>query len=199
MLQIETVEPLALSVLRQLMEMTELKNFSLVGGTALSLLYGHRKSNDLDLFSDKPFKNEKIINILKSRFGKKFTMEEKPPRFGIFCFIEEVKIDIIHHPHPLIRPQQNIDNVRLFSTEDIIAMKVQAILGRGKKKDFWDIAELLNHYSVADFTQNLLITVPQALTYFADAEESEDPVSLKSQTWKGVQGFINSKVSKYLL
>jgi predicted nucleotidyltransferase component of viral defense system len=190
------------------MEMTELKNFSLVGGTALSLLYGHRKSNDLDLFSDKPFKNEKIINILKSRFGKKFTMEEKPPRFGIFCFIDEIKIEIIHQPHPLIRSQQTIDNVQLYSIEDIIAMKVQAILGRGKKKDFWDIAELLNHYSVADFirfhkekyaTQNLLITVPQALTYFADAEESEDPVSLKSQTWKGVQGFINSKVSKYLL
>jgi hypothetical protein len=33
-------------------------------------------------------------------------MEEKPPRFGIFCFIDEVKIDIIGHPHPLIRPKK---------------------------------------------------------------------------------------------
>ena len=97
--------------------------------------------------------------------------------------------------------------MRLFSTEDIIAMKVQAILGRGKKKDFSDIAELLQHFSVADFirfhkekyaTQNLLITVPQAITYFVDAEESEDPISLKDQTWKGVQEFINRKVSEYL-
>lgn len=56
----------------------------------------------------------------------------------------------------------------MFSVEDIIAMKVQAVLGRAKKKDFWDIAELLHHYSVEDFinfhkekytTQNLLITV----------------------------------------
>lgn len=39
----------------------------------------------------------------------------------------------------------------MFSTEDIIAMKVQAILGRGRKKDFWDVAELLNHYSIHDF------------------------------------------------
>jgi predicted nucleotidyltransferase component of viral defense system len=30
----------------------------------------------------------------------------------------------------------------VFSAEDIIAMKIQAFLGRGKKKDFWDIAEL---------------------------------------------------------
>jgi hypothetical protein len=86
-------------------------------------------------------------------------------------------------------------------------MKVQAILGRGKKKDFWDVAELLNHFSIADFinfhkekyvSQNLLITVPQAITYFADAEESEDPVSLKKQTWETVKRFISSKVNEYL-
>jgi hypothetical protein len=189
------------------MKMPGLRDFSLVGGTALSLLYGHRKSVDLDLFSTKPFKNINIINGLKKKFHEKFTMEEKPPHFGIFCFVDEVKIDIIRHPHPLIRPEQNIDGMRLLSTEDIIAMEVQAILGRGKKKDFWNIAELLKHFSVADFinfhkekyaSQNLLITVPQAITYFADAEESEDPISLKKQTWKSVQDFINAKVRQYL-
>ena len=102
---------------------------------------------------------------------------------------------------------QIIDGIRMFSTEDIIAMKVQAILGRGKKKDFWDIAELLQHFPVANFvrfheekytTQNLLITIPQAITYFEDAEESEDPISLKNQTWDSVKEFISSKVREYL-
>lgn len=208
MLQIETVEPHTFSILKQLMEMPELRDFSLVGGTALSLLYGHRKSVDLDFFSNKPFENTSIIHALEKKFKKAFDNKSTNPRFGIFCFIDEVKIDIVRHPHPLIRALQNIEGIRLFSTEDIIAMKVQAILGRGKKKDFWDIAELLNHFSVADFirfhkekyaTQNLLITVPQAITYFADAEESEDPLSLRNQTWEGVQKFINTKVSKYLL
>ena len=86
-------------------------------------------------------------------------------------------------------------------------MKVQAVLGRAKKKDFWDIAELLKHFSVDDFinfhkekfsTQNLLITVPQAITYFADAEESEAPVSLKGQTWESVKTAIKKKISDYL-
>lgn len=207
MLQIKTVEPHTFSILNQLMELPALQNFSLVGGTALSLLYGHRMSVDLDFFSDKLFKNTVITEALKKKFKDKFIAEEKQARFGIFCFIDEVKIDIIRHPHPLIRPLINIDGIRMFSTEDIIAMKVQAILGRGKKKDFWDIAELLQHFSVADFiqfhkekytTQNLLITVPQAITYFADAEESEEPVSLKKQTWSGVKEFINLKVSEYL-
>lgn len=134
-------------------------------------------------------------------------MEQKAPRFAIFCYVNGVKVDIVRHPHPLIRPVQSIEDIRIFSIEDIIAMKVQAILNRGRKKDFWDIAELLNHYTVADFikfhkekyaTQNLLITVPQAITYFADAEESEDPVSLKKQTWKQIQKSITKKVNQFL-
>lgn len=207
MLHIKTVEPYTISILNELMKMPELQEFSLVGGTALSLLYGHRKSDDLDLFSNAPFENSEIINAFENKFKTSFNNRSTNPRFGIFCFVNEVKVDIVRHPHPLIRTLQTIDGLRLFSTEDIIAMKVQAILGRGKKKDFWDIAELLQHFSVADFinfhkekytTQNLLITVPQAITYFADAEESEDPVSLKGQTWEGVKKFINAKVSAYL-
>lgn len=207
MLQTETIEPGTFSLLKQLLEIPELKDFSLVGGTALALLYGHRESVDLDIFSNKPFENVTIINALKKKFQDNFVIEEKPPRFGIFCYINGTKVDLIRHPHPLIRPGINIDNIRMFSTEDIIAMKVQAVLGRGKKKDFWDIAELLQHYTVADFirfhkekysSQNLLITVPQAITFFADAEESEAPVSLKGQTWKSIKAIINSKVREYL-
>jgi predicted nucleotidyltransferase component of viral defense system len=207
MLRFETVEPYTLSILRELMDISELKEFALVGGTALSLLYGHRISVDLDLFSNKPFDNEIITNALIKKFGNAFDNRSTNPRFGIFCFVNEVKIDIIRHPHPQIRPELNIDGIRMFSTEDIVAMKVQAVLGRGKKKDFWDIAELLKHYTVADFvqfhkekfaTQNLLITVPQAMIYFADADESEEPISLNNQTWQSVRNFINGKVREYL-
>ena len=207
MLHTKTVEPGAFSILEKIMGLNELKNFSLVGGTALSLLYGHRKSVDLDLFSNKPFENSAVIKALEKKFKNSFVNRSTNPHFGIFGFIGEVKIDLVRHPHPLIRPELNIDNIRMFSTEDIIAMKVQAILGRGKKKDFWDIAELLNHFTIADFSkfhkekyasQNLLITVPQAITYFADAEEDEDPVSLKKQIWESVKEFINATVREYL-
>jgi len=159
------------------------------------------------LFSNKPFENETIISGLEEKFGSTFVNRSTNPRFGIFGFIENLKVDIVRHPHPLIRPELTIDDIRMFSTEDIIAMKVQAILGRGKKKDFWDIAELLQHFYIADFiqfhkekytTQNLLITVPQAIIFFADAEESEDPISLKNQTWNEVKKSITAEVSSYL-
>jgi hypothetical protein len=82
-------------------------------------------------------------------------------------------------------------------------MKVQAVLGRARKKDFWDIATLLEHYTVDDFTQfhkekystqNLFVTVPQAISYFADAEDDLDPKSLKGQTWESVKSTIQKEV-----
>lgn len=207
MLHTQTVEPGAFSVLKQLMEIPALKEFALVGGTAISFIYGHLKSVDLDLFSHAPFDNETIISCLEREFTSQFKREQKPQWFGVFCYINDIRVDMIRHPHPSIAPVKTLEGIRLFSTEDIIAMNVQAILGRGRKKDFWDIAELLHHYTVVDFInfherkyagQNLLISVPQAITYFADAEEDEDPVSLKNQSWEKIKSFIGNKVSEYL-
>lgn len=207
MLHFETVEPRAFSILERLMHLKALQQFSLVGGTALSLRYGHRKSIDLDLFYHRKFDPLPIVNGLKKEFGKEYSLESKTARWGIFCYLDNVKVDIVHYDHPLIATIEMTDNIRMYSDEDIIAMKLNAILGRGKKKDFWDLYELMNHYSLNEMIgfheakypdQNLLITIPQAITYFDDAEESEDPFSLKGQNWKSVKKFIQQQVSQYL-
>ena len=126
---------------------------------------------------------------------------------GDFGFIKNVKVDIVRYEHPLIARIDIIDNIRMFSQEDICAMKVNAILGRGTKKDFWDMYELLNHFTLSKIisfhqkkfsTQLLLISIPQALTYFHDAEESVEPISLKGQDWATVKEFIQDKVREYL-
>ena len=207
MLHLETVEPRTFAVLKQLMAIPEMSGFHLVGGTALSLLYGHRISEDLDLFSTTKFENEIISNALARYFGESYVADESKPYFGIFCYIDDIKVDIVRYPHPLIRPTVEIEGIRMFSQEDIVGMKVQAVLGRAKKKDFWDIAELLKRFSVNDFvkfhkekfaTQNLFITVPQAISYFDDAHTDENPLSLKGQTWESVKSEIQKKISEYL-
>jgi predicted nucleotidyltransferase component of viral defense system len=97
---------------------------------------------------------------------------------------------------------KNMDNIA-----DISAMKIQAILGRAKKKDFWDLYELLQHYSLQQLidwhkqkypSQMLAISIPHAITYFAEAEESETPVSFKNQTWGQIKKGISKSVSDYL-
>jgi predicted nucleotidyltransferase component of viral defense system len=185
----------------------ELSNFLLTGGTALSLLYGHRLSIDIDLFSSVDFDNEFIAGVMsKNITGFSYLNLNNP--IGIFGFIDNLKVDLVkHYHHPLIGSPSTIDGIRFMSTPDIIAMKVNAILRRGVKKDFWDIALLLGHYNVQDFldyytkkypSQHLAISIPSAMTYFEDAEESEDPISLKGQTWESVKKFIQIKVSDYL-
>ena len=66
MLHTETVEPRTLSLLKKLMVLTSLKPFALVGGTALSLRYGHRSSIDLDLFFHEKFNHHEIIDERES-------------------------------------------------------------------------------------------------------------------------------------
>lgn len=60
MLHLETVEPRTFALLKKIMSIRELKDFSLVGGTALSLVYGHRISVDLDICNDEKFKTQRL-------------------------------------------------------------------------------------------------------------------------------------------
>ncbi|MFL9482385.1 nucleotidyl transferase AbiEii/AbiGii toxin family protein [Chitinophagaceae bacterium LWZ2-11] len=207
MLQISAIEPATLALLKKLMSLTELNQFNLAGGTALALRYGHRLSVDLDLFSNSPFSNNEIITLLENHFPT-FTYQNSHNPIGIFGYIDNIKVDFVkYHHHPPIGDIVLDEGVRLFSDKDLIAMKINAVLRRAVKKDFWDIAELLNHYSLKDVitfydlkfkTQQLQISIPYAITYFEDAEESENPVSLREQTWEGVKSLIKKKVNDFL-
>ena len=95
MLHTETVEPGTFSLLKELMELPALHPFSLVGGTALSLRYGHRSSVDIDLFFHKKFNYLQIVESLEATFMDRFTYKKEHTQFGIFCFIDDIKVDII--------------------------------------------------------------------------------------------------------
>jgi hypothetical protein len=207
MLHTETVEPGTLSLLKDLMNLSSLRPYSLVGGTALSLRYGHRSSVDLDLFCHEKLDFQQIIIELESTFQNRFVYKQQQTQFGIFCFIDDIKVDIVHYPHKPISEFVIEDKIRMYSSADISAMKIQDIMGRAKKKDFWDLYELLHHYTLQKIidwhklkypSQMLAISIPHAITYFVDADESETPVSFKNQTWESVKKGISKAVSEYL-
>lgn len=173
----------------------------------MALRYGHRSSIDLDLFSNILFDNPIIINELRQEFGLQFDFESGHRNLGIFSYLERIKVDIIYYPHPLIGDVEVHEGIRMYSDADIAAMKIQAILGRGKKKDFWDLHELLQYYSLQQImdwhkqkfpNQMLAISIPNAITYFADADESETPLSYKNQTWPEIKAGIQRIVRDYL-
>ena len=113
MLHFETVEPNTFSILKKFNEAEIFQEFSLVGGTALSLKFGHRISVDLDFFSTEKFENNSMIEVLKATFGNKFVYEPSSNKhFGLFCYIDNVKIDIVKFPHKIIKPIETINNIR---------------------------------------------------------------------------------------
>lgn len=207
MLHTKTVEPGTFSLLKELMEVPALEPFALVGGTTLALRYGHRSSVDLDLFYHDSFDKPRIVKNLEEVFKQRFLYKQEHTQFGIFCFIDNIKVDIVHYPHLPIAPIEIEKGIRFYSSSDIAAMKIQAILGRGKKKDFWDLYELLKHFSLQQImdwhklkypNQMLAISIPHAITYFVDAEESETPVSFNKQTWESIKKEISKTVNDYL-
>jgi hypothetical protein len=204
MLREETVEPGTLGLLKKLVLMPELKDFRLVGGTALSLLYGHRKSIDLDLFTDKPLEKELLISALEDTFFKITTFN--PNRKHIYqCIIQNVKVDFVCVRDAFLNPVQIIDNIPFAHTKDLIALKLNAVKGRGAKKDFWDVAMLLQIYSLRDlfvfyherYSYDDTFAVIRSISYFVDAESDQDPESLNGMTWTTVKNVIKKALYDY--
>ena len=207
MLRTETVEPGTFSLLRELCSIEQLSDFCLVGGTALSLRFGHRKSIDLDLFSHKSFDYHSVLSVLNFHFKHRVNIHRSREKVGVFCTIDGVKVDLIKYDFPVLRPLEIIEGIPFYSNKDIAAMKIQAILGRGAKKGYWDIALLLDVFTITDFislhqekypSQYLAISIPSAMLYFADAEDSESPVSLNGNNWIDVKAKIRERVDEYL-
>ncbi len=206
MLQKQTVEGRTFYILNELMNLDFLKEFNLVGGTALSLQLGHRKSIDLDLFNINPFDIIAIRQQLKNYFKERIDIvsSEKNP-LGVFSKIDNIKIDICKHPHALLYPVLVEENIRMWGLQDIAASKVFAISARATKKDFWDLDILLDHFSFLEiaafydkrYKHELAISISKMLTYFNEAEESEVPVCLLGKNWEQVKKNIFKKINEH--
>ncbi len=204
MLHEETVSPATLELLKQLCAIPELSNFALVGGTNLALRFGHRISIDIDLFANEPFNKEKIRQVIHDTFPDSVLLDEM--KQTLWYQVNGVKTDIVLHEYRYLQPVEEIAGIRLVSLPDIIPMKLGAVSGRGAMKDFWDIAELLKHFSIAemiDFYRGKYVTddiglILKSLLYFEDAEIQNDPVSLNSFTWSQVKKDIDLAVKNYV-
>lgn len=151
MLRKETVEEGTLALVKRLMADNKLGDFNLVGGTALSLMIGHRKSIDIDLFTTKDFNSAEIANHLTSAYN---AISVQAIKNGVFCFINDIKIDVLAHQYPLVGNLEVIEDIRMVSLLDIGAMKLNAIYNNGTRlKDFVDMYALLQYFSLHEIFQ----------------------------------------------
>ena len=197
----ESVSPELLQLLKDLMLETELEEFILGGGTSLSLRFGHRQSIDLNLFTIQPFNSRQFINLLHSLFNN---LEVVNQTVGSVCTIaHNFKLDILHHPYPLLFNPIVDDGIRFFSLPDLAAMKINAVTNRGSKKDFTDL--LLLHENGINLAQALdyfcdkygnagRFLAVRSLAWFEDAESEPDPIFLNGWVWKDIRQRIESLV-----
>ena len=199
-LRYNTVTPLLKTVLLQLMAEPLFDSFRLVGGTCLSLQLGHRESVDIDLFTDAPYNSIDFCEIesyFKNTFQYFDCLQFATVSFGKSYFIGNskndcVKIDLFY-TDPFIRSIEMIDTIRFANIEDVIAMKIDVISHYGRKKDFWDIHELLNTYTIEQmlafhkerysYTHHRSDIISN-LTAFTFADDDFEPICLKNKIWE---------------
>lgn len=202
MLSLRTIEPYTLELLRALMQEASLSELRLVGGTALALQYGHRSSIDLDLFGKIDIDGYELQSIL-SKYG--VLKVENETKIIHQYYIDNIKVDVVNYPFEWISPIIEEDGIRLASPVDIAAMKVNAIEGRGTKKDFIDMYMLLQHYSLKEiiafyqqkYPNYSIFRALRSLTYFDDAEDQFMPRMYIEDTWENMKLYITNQVKLY--
>lgn len=204
MLSHKTIEPGTLELLKSLMLESEFSQLRLVGGTSLALQYGHRVSIDLDFFGKIQTDDDTIKSILHKYGTLKVIKESANIKVYI---LNNIKIDIVNYNYKWIDAPLSEEDIRLATPKDIAAMKVNAIAGRGSKKDFIDMYFLLQHYSLSDiisfyeekYPESSVFRALMSLTYFEDAEEQIMPKMFSETSWDTIKEHIIKTVSKYKL
>ncbi len=192
MLQYKTIDPGTLQLLKSLQAMPVMQGLRLVGGTALALQLGHRKSVDLDLFGEISAEPLEIRRELEEKHAVTIIKESS----HIFIYqIDGVKVDLVNYNYSWICPPVIDDEIVLAGVKDIAAMKIAAVVGRGTKKDFIDINQLLRVFSLKDLLDLYVQKYPdgspfiamKSLSFFEDAESDPMPVMFEETDWDSVK------------
>jgi hypothetical protein len=195
-----TVNPQLKSTLDQLMSDDLFSSFRLVGGTSLSLQLGHRMSVDIDMFTDAVYDTidfESIDKFLADNYPYVYTPIKGPVGMGRAYTVGDNKDDCIkldlYYTDQFIQPAIVVDGIRMATVEEIIAMKIDIVQRGGRKKDFWDLHEVIERYPLSKMIQLHNQRYPyshdkQAIMdnfiNFDAADDDFDPICLRGKYWE---------------
>jgi predicted nucleotidyltransferase component of viral defense system len=194
-----TVSPLLKEVLLDLMNEKIFNPFRLVGGTALSLQFGHRMSVDIDLFTGDDYGSVNfslVKQFLKHKYQYYESSNIKLVGIGTYFKVgnsksDFVKIDAFYN-EPYIFDEIKNENIRMASDKEIIAMKLDVLLRGGRKKDFWDLHYFLDKYTIDEminfhekrYPYNDIANLKSQFINFDNAENDVEPICLLNKSWE---------------
>jgi predicted nucleotidyltransferase component of viral defense system len=199
MLHYETVDEGTLGLLKQLQSLSILSEMRLVGRTSnrTSKINRHRVWN-LSAAHDN------LMDELKT-IGEVVPLKNSKNIHSLL--INNIKVDIVNYEYKWLTNKITTDNIQLATIEDIAAMKLNAIIGKGSKKDFIDLFFILKNYSLATimefytkkYNDGSTFLVLKSLTYFEDADMEEMPFMFNNIDWQTIKGNIKKAHASYML
>jgi len=187
--------------------------FYLAGGTGLAVILAHRKSYDFDFFSKEKFSTDKLLEIIVKSFEEDEVILSEIKEDTLIVFLNNIQVSFFQYNYPLLKNLIKKDGLYIASLEDILAMKVIAIIQRGTKKDFIDLWTIMEEkkYSLQDififcktkygkaFSESIAL---KALTYFKDAEEEipeggEEEKEGSNFSWESIKKYLIENCRKY--
>lgn len=193
------------AVLELLTSVDEARSFYMAGGTALALHLGHRRSRDFDFFRAKEFLPQDLLAVL-GRAGDVQVLQATTGTLTVM--LRGVPTSFFHYDYPLLRPLvESPWGIRLADPEDIAAMKLAALAGRGSRKDFVDLYVYARQVTplervFASFREKYrTVTVDpyhllRSLTFFDDAEAEAMPEMVVPLEWPEIQAFFRAEATR---
>lgn len=206
MLHKETITPILFEVLKALMSIRHLDSFRLVGGTAIALQLGHRKSIDIDLFSNETVNKQILVRELGNKFPEiEFFVSDD----SIVTRIHGIKIDIYDQwMIPFKEPPIYEEGIRIASLKDLAAFKLTAFTERRDKKDYIDLFFLFEKFGglslLKDYKMYNPLLSPKslmfALTEVSTAEQNSSPMPdmLLEAPWSKINDTLLLAAKEYI-
>lgn len=199
MYHLQTIDTKPYQLLQELMTNRELEQagFLLCGGGAIALHLGHRQSTDIDLFTPKAIPPGAMKKFMEQTFGARVDVYSQSD-LGIRGFLDGVKFDMIRFPYQMQHAPLAEQNIRFLDLRDAVAMKVHAVANRGLRRDFYDLAEILQRMPFKEVLENYqrqfspspmaMSHTRRALTFFTDAEADSTKVDVRNgRSWDQVK------------
>lgn len=178
-----------------------IKEAYLAGGTALALQIGHRISVDLDFFTLNEF-DEEAVSAQLLHFDD---FVQKNKAWGtIQGKIGETEFSLFYYKNTLVDKTEEYEGIKLVSKKDIAAMKLEALQGRGTKRDFVDMYFLLKEFKMEDvlvfydqkygILEDRYYSIVRSLDYFQDAEHDDRELKILIDTdWETVKRYFHNE------
>ncbi len=175
-------------------------HFYLAGDTALALQIGHRRSMDLDFFSATDEVHETTRQNLMHVFSQRQGQVIENVDGNLLILVEGLIVGFFSYGYDLLEPVLKLGHIEVASLMDIGLMKLDALIGRGGRKDFYDLYFISQHISLAGLLRRGEKKYPQArdfalmaaesLVLFENADRDPPPDLLVDLPWDEVKHYF---------